>query len=184
MRFEPLPLDGACLVYPVPRDDERGFFARLFAVEEFSARGLATQWAHINNSCSLRAGTLRGLHFQRAPMMECKLVRCVRGAIWDVIVDLRKGSATFGRWQGATLSADNRVMMYVPAGFAHGCISLTDGAEIIYPSSHPYSAEHEGSLHWADPCVAIEWPLQPKVLSPKDASAPNLRDVVPLEVPR
>lgn len=182
MRFEPLPLAGACLVHPEPREDGRGFFARIFAAEEFAARGLATQWIHVNNSRSTRTGTMRGLHFQRPPKAECKLVRCIDGAIWDVIVDLRRGSATFGHWYGTTLSAENRLMMYVPGGFAHGCLSLTDGAEIIYPSSQPYSPEHEASLNWADPTVAVAWPLQPTIFSDKDRDAPFLADIVPMEV--
>lgn len=181
MRFEALPLEGAYLVHPEPRQDDRGFFARVFAAEEFAERGLATRWVHINNSRSTRAGTLRGLHYQRAPMAECKLVRCIHGAIWDVIVDLRQGSPTFGRWHGHTLTADNRLMMYVPEGFAHGCLSLSDEAEILYPASQPYSPAHEGSLNWADPEVGIAWPVQPRIVSGKDASAPRLADIVPLE---
>lgn len=182
MRFEALPLQGAYLVHPEPRQDDRGFFARMFAAEEFAARGLAAHWVHINNSRSVHAGTLRGLHYQRPPRAECKLVRCIQGAIWDVIVDLRRSSPTCGRWYGATLSSDNRAMMYVPAGFAHGCVSLCDGAEIIYPSSQPYSAEHEGSLNWADPGVAIDWPLRPAIVSDKDAAAPFLEEIVLLEL--
>lgn len=182
MRFESLALHGAYLVHLEPREDDRGFFARMFAAEEFSAHGLETHWVHINNSRSARAGTLRGLHYQRPPLAECKLVRCINGAVWDVIVDLRDGSPTFSHWYGATLSCENRLMMYVPAGFAHGCISLTDGAEIIYPSSQPYSAGHEGSLHWADPTVAIDWPLRPGIVSDKDASAPLLPQISPLEL--
>jgi dTDP-4-dehydrorhamnose 3,5-epimerase len=182
MRFEPLPLDGAYLVHPEPRQDERGFFARIFAAEEFASHGLVTDWVHINNSRSVRAGTLRGLHFQRGPFAECKLVRCINGAIWDVIVDLRRGSPTFGRWHGATLSAENRLMMYVPVGLAHGCLSLSEGAEIIYPSSQPYSAEHEGCLNWADRTVAIAWPMRPAIVSDKDAAAPFLAQIEPLDL--
>lgn len=182
MQFEPLPLQGAYLIHPKPHFDDRGFFARVFAAEEFAARGLASEWAHINNSRSVRTGIVRGLHFQRPPLAECKLVRCVNGAIWDVIVDLRRSSPTFGRWYGATLSAENRVMIYVPAGFAHGFLSLSDGAEIIYPSSKPYSASHEGALNWADPNVAIEWPFAPTIVSKKDASALMLAEIDPLEI--
>lgn len=182
MRFESLPLAGAYLVHPQPREDERGFFARIFSADDFATRGLASQWVQVNNSRSVRAGTVRGLHFQRAPRAECKLVRCINGAIWDVIVDLRRGSPTFGRWYGTTLSADNRVMMYVPGGFAHGCVSLTEGAEIIYPSSQPYSPEHEGCLNWADPTVAIAWPLRPAIFSDKDREAPFLTDIAPVEM--
>lgn len=182
MRFEPLPLSGAYLVHPEPRQDERGFFARIFDAEEFSKLGLSARWVHINNSRSTHTGTLRGLHFQRPPLSESKLVRCVHGSVWDVIVDLRRCSRTFGSWYGATLSAENRTMMYVPAGFAHGCVSLSDGAEIIYPSSQPYSLSHEGSLNWADSILRIEWPLKPTIISAKDAAAPYLRDIEPLEV--
>lgn len=184
MRFDPLPVLGAYLVHPEPREDDRGFFARIFDAEKFSAHGLATNWVHINNSRSTHTGTLRGLHFQRPPLAESKLVRCVNGAVWDVIVDVRHDSPTFGRWYGATLSAQNRAMMYVPPGFAHGCLSLSDGAEIIYPSSQPYSPTHEMGLNWADPAIGIEWPVKPSIVSVKDAAAPFLQDIQPVEVER
>lgn len=181
MRFEPLRLSGAYLVHPEPCQDARGFYARIFDADEFSRLGLSGSWENINNSRSTHAGTLRGLHFQRPPLGETKLVRCVNGAIWDVIVDLRHSSPTFGGWYGATLSAENRTMMYVPAGFAHGCVSLSDGAEIIYTSSQPYSPTHEGCLNWADPALGIHWPVKPTRVSAKDAAAPHLRDIEPLE---
>jgi dTDP-4-dehydrorhamnose 3,5-epimerase len=182
MRFTELPLLGAYLIEAEQRTDGRGFFARIFCGSDFQRFGLATTWPQVNNSMSEKAGTLRGLHYQRPPLHECKLVRCVRGAVWDVIVDLRSGSPSFGRWFGADLTSDNRKMIYVPAGFAHGYLSLTEKAEIIYACSQPYSPTHEGALNGTDPALGIRWPIQPIVVSNKDANAPMLEAVEPIQV--
>lgn len=182
MIFTALPLSGAYRVEQQKVEDDRGFFARFFCETEFAQHGLTNHWAQINNSRCTLAGTLRGLHFQRPPMAESKLIRCIHGAVWDVIVDLRRDSSTFGQWYGEELSAENRSMIFVPQGFAHGYLALTDGAEIIYPASQLYSPRHEGSLHWADPAVSITWPIEPKVISNKDASAPYLHEITPVEV--
>lgn len=181
MIFTPLRLEGALLIETQKIVDERGFFSRMFCEERFREHGLATHWVQMNNSVCERAATLRGLHFQREPLSESKLIRCINGSIWDVIVDIRQGSKTYGEWCAAELSDENRLMMYVPPGFAHGFISLTDGAEIIYPSSQKYSAAHEGSMHWSDPTVRIEWPITPAVVSAKDAAAPFLSELQPFE---
>jgi dTDP-4-dehydrorhamnose 3,5-epimerase len=170
MIFRETGLDGAWLIDLEKRSDERGFFARLFCKEEFRAVGLKTDFAQINTSLSVTAGTLRGMHYQLPPASEVKVVRCIRGELWDCIVDLRPDSSTFGKWFGATLSADNRAMMYVPEGFAHGFITLSDEAEALYLVSAPYSPEHERGLHWNDPAFAIDWPRTPSKISTKDDS--------------
>lgn len=171
MIFKPSPLEGAHLIQLEKFSDERGFFARYFCKEEFKKAGLESEFVQVNNSLSRKKGTLRGLHFQRPPQSEVKLVRCIKGSIWDVIVDIRKGSKTYGKWVGAELNEENRDMMYVPKGFAHGFISLTEDSEILYMVSATYNPELEGTLRWDDPVHGIEWPIQPQVLSEKDQKA-------------
>lgn len=177
MIFTPLPLQGAYLISIEENADERGFFARMFCKDEFKALGLNDNWAQINNSYSKRRGTLRGLHLQRAPFAEVKVVRCLRGAVWDVIVDIRPTSKTFGSWYGLEINDDNRTMIYVPEGFAHGFITLTDHAEIMYLVSKPYSKTHEIGLQWNDSDIAIHWPISPSVLSDKDKCNFSLKDI-------
>lgn len=174
MKFNPTPLAGACTIDLEKRGDDRGFFARLFCETEFAEAGLETRFLQINNSLSGSKGTLRGLHYQLPPAAEVKVVRCVRGALWDVILDLRAGSASFGKWFGAELSAENRTMMYVPRGFAHGFVTLTDDAEAIYLVSAAYSPDNERGVRYDDPAVGIEWPLQPAEISEKDRNWPDL----------
>ncbi len=168
MVFIEAPLAGAFLLDLEKRGDERGFFARAYCEREFATHGLSTRFVQINNSLTALKGTLRGMHYQLAPKAETKLVRCVRGAFHDVILDLRSGSPTFGKSFGAELSADNRRMMYVPKGFAHGFITLTDDAEALYLVDEFYSPEHERGLRWDDPTFDLEWPIPPVVLSDKD----------------
>jgi len=177
MKFKKTRLPGNYLIDLELREDERGFFARYFCEREFFEQGLNTQWVQINNSMSREAGTLRGLHFQRPPYAEEKLVRCLRGAIWDVVVDLREGSETFGKWFGATLSDENRTMMYVPKGFAHGFISLEPDSEILYLVSDFYVPESEDTLIWNDPDVGIQWPLEPQIMSHKDLKGRTLSEI-------
>lgn len=174
MIFTPLPLDGAYLIELERRADARGMFARAFCRDEFAEHGLITEIAQCNLSTNVRAGTLRGLHFQRAPHAEVKLVRCVRGALYDVIVDVRDGSPTYGRWYGAELTEDGGEMMYVPEGFAHGYQALTDGAAAFYMVSAPYAPEAEGGLRYDDPALGIQWPQPVTDLSEKDAGWPLL----------
>ncbi|MCW6507714.1 dTDP-4-dehydrorhamnose 3,5-epimerase [Lichenifustis flavocetrariae] len=171
MQYRPTAVDGAFVVSLEPRGDERGFFARVFCAEEFGRHGLEASISQINTSASAKAGTLRGLHYQIAPHGEVKLVKCIRGAAFDVVVDLREGSPTFGQWAGETLSADNRLMMYVPKGCAHGFLTLEDDTEMLYPATAPYHGPSERILRWNDPRFAVEWPRQPSVLSDKDAGA-------------
>ncbi len=174
MKFNPAPLVGACTIDLEKRGDDRGFFARLFCETEFAQAGLETRFLQINNSLSGARGTLRGLHYQLPPAAEVKVVRCVRGALWDVILDLRAGSASFGKWFGAELSAENRTMMYVPRGFAHGFVTLTDDAEAIYLVSAAYSPDNERGVRYDDAAVGIEWPLEPVDISEKDRNWPDL----------
>jgi len=168
MQFIPTPLAGAYLIDLEKRGDDRGFFARAFCEQEFAAHQLVSRFVQVNNSLSAFKGTLRGMHYQLAPKAETKLVRCIRGALWDAILDLRPESPTFGQHFGAELSAENRRMMYVPKGFAHGFITLQDDTEAFYFVDEFYSPEQERGLRWNDPRFAIKWPAEPIVLSDKD----------------
>lgn len=177
MEFQKTPLAGNYLINLNKNEDERGFFARYFCQREFEAVGLNTEWSQINNSMSRERGTLRGLHAQAQPHAETKLVRCISGAIWDVVVDLRSTSSSFGVWHAAELSAQNRTMMYVPEGYAHGFITLTPDAEIIYLVSKPYHPSAEITLLWNDQDVAIMWPIEPIIISEKDRVGENLKEL-------
>lgn len=180
MIIKELGINKAFLIESEAVRDYRGYFSRLYCETEFKSCGLNTTWININNSkCDLR-GTLRGLHFQRPPMAEEKLVKCTQGAIYDVIVDLRKASPSYGHWHGEELSASNFLMIYVPRGFAHGYLSLTDGAEVIYLSSNSYSKEHQGNLNWSDPDIQINWPMKPLIMSSEDQNAPFLESIKPI----
>ena len=150
MIFTETPITGAFLVDLEKRGDDRGFFARAFCEKEFAAHSLVTRYVQVNNSLSAQQGTLRGLHYQLAPKAETKLVRCIRGALYDLILDLRPESATFGQSFGADLTAQNRRMMYVPKGFAHGFITLTDDTEALYFVDEFYAPEHERGIRWND----------------------------------
>jgi dTDP-4-dehydrorhamnose 3,5-epimerase len=172
MELRETPLSGAFLIDLARKGDSRGFFARLFCERAFASLGLESAFVQINDSLSARMGTLRGLHYQLPPFQEVKVVRCIRGALWDCIVDLRPGSPTFKRWFGVTLSADNRTMLYVPRGFAHGFVTLSDDAEVIYLVSAPYAPDHERGLRWDDPAIGIDWPQQPAEMSDKDRDWP------------
>ncbi len=174
MRFTPTELAGAYLIHLDPRVDERGLFARAFCAQEFAAQGLETSYVQANISTNARTGTVRGLHFQRAPNAEVKLVRCIKGAIYDVIVDMRDGSPTYLRSFGAELSDANGLMMYVPKGFAHGYQALTDGASVFYMVSAFYAPQSEGGLRFDDPKLALRWPRAVADVSDKDAQWPLL----------
>jgi dTDP-4-dehydrorhamnose 3,5-epimerase len=181
MIFQPTPLAGAYLIETEKRGDERGFFARMFCEQEFAKAGLVSRFVQTNNSWSAKKGTLRGLHYQAPPHAEVKLMRCIRGAIFDVIVDVRPNSPTYKKWFGAELTAENRLMMYVPEGFAHGLITLVDDTEIIYPVSAPYAPQSERGIRYNDPALAIEWPVMPGEISAKDTSWPDFTDL-PLRI--
>lgn len=180
MIFRELDLPGAFEVLPEPREDARGCFARIFCAEEFGASDLATTWVQMNLSVTRGAGALRGLHFQRAPHAEVKLIRAVRGRVYDVIVDLRNGSPSFGRHASVLLDADLRNAIYVPEGLAHGFQTLTDEAEMIYAHSAAYAPGFEGGVQALDPALGIDWPLPVTQRSPRDEGLPALSEVAPL----
>lgn len=175
MIFEPLSLQGACLIRPEPVADERGYFARSFCATEFAQHGLATSFPQHSLSYNAVRGTLRGLHYQSSPHEEVKVVRCIRGRIFDVIVDLRATSPAYAQWLAFELSAENGLSVYIPAGFAHGFITLADASEVSYLIDREYVPGHGRSLRWDDPKLAIRWPLQPAVMSASDRQAPYLR---------
>lgn len=168
MIFTETPLRGAFVIDLEKRGDDRGFFARAFCEKEFAAHGLVTRFVQVNNSLSAAKGTLRGMHYQMAPKAETKLVRCIRGALLDVILDLRRGSPTFGQGFAAELSAENRKMMYVPKGFAHGFLTLHDDTEAFYFVDEFYAPETERCIRWNDPRFKLPWPHGPSVISDKD----------------
>ena len=173
MRFEPLSIAGAYLVQPVPIEDERGFFARTWCAEEFAAQGLASELAQCSVSFNCRKGTLRGMHYQAAPYAEAKLVRCAKGAIYDVLLDLRTESPTYCKWIGVTLSDANSLMAYIPEGVAHGFQTLEDNTEVFYQISSPYCPESSHGVRWNDREFGIEWPLNCPILSHRDTNYPD-----------
>jgi dTDP-4-dehydrorhamnose 3,5-epimerase len=181
MIFTETSLPGAYLIDLEKRGDDRGFFARVFCHDEFAEHGLETEFVQINNSLSANRGTLRGMHYQLAPAAEVKLVRCVAGALWDVILDLRPESPSFGRWFGTELTAANRRMMYVPRGFGHGFLTLSDECEAFYLVSAFYAPEAERGVRWNDPRFAIEWPSAPVVISEKDRERPDFDPALNLQ---
>jgi len=175
MLFRETVLKGAYVVEPERIVDERGFFSRTWCRSEFEAHGLNPNLVQCNVSYNVKKGTLRGMHYQVVPRAETKLIRCTAGAIYDVIVDLRPGSGTFKRWTGVELNADNRCMLYIPEGFAHGFLTLSDNAEVFYQMSEYYSAEHARSVRWNDPAFGIQWPGEVLVISDRDRSYPDFR---------
>lgn len=174
MKFIETKLRGAFVIEVERIEDERGFFARSFARDLFERRGLRVDFVQSSISYNARSGTLRGMHYQAAPHEETKLVRCTRGAIYDVIVDLRSGSPTERQWVGAELRAENHRMLYVPEEFAHGFVTLEDQSEVFYEITQYYNAESARGVRWDDPALGIEWPRTPTVLSARDRSLPLL----------
>ena len=173
MIFNATPLAGAFTIELERRGDHRGFFARSFCVREFAAQGLETNFVQMNNSLTQSKGTLRGMHYQLPPAAEVKVVRCLRGRLYDVIVDLRPDSFTYRQSFGHELSADNRTMMYVPRGFAHGLLTLADDTEALYLVSAEYAPDQERGLRWNDPALAIQLPAPVAEISAKDGSWPD-----------
>lgn len=168
MRFTELKIPGVFLIEIEPRLDERGFFARTFCETEFAAHGLPTHFPQCNLSRNRRRGTLRGMHFEAKPTQESKLVRCNSGAIYDVVVDLRTGSATRFRWLAAELNASSGQALFVPAGFAHGFITLADDTDVFYHMGASFRPDGARGFRWDDPAVGIEWPFAPSVISERD----------------
>lgn len=176
MRFIPTTLAGAYLIDPELISDERGFFARSYCRDEFAAQGLNTNLAQCNISYNKVRGTLRGMHYQRAPHAEAKLVRCTQGSIYDAIVDLRRDSPTFARWFGVELTNENRRALYVPEGFAHGFLTFSDNAEVLYQMSECFHAESVAGVRWNDPAFAIHWPGEVTMMSERDAHYPDFNE--------
>lgn len=174
MKFVATPLSGAWIVDLEPREDERGFFARAFCQDEFAAHGVAPAVSQANISMSHRAGTVRGLHFQYPPVAETKFIRCISGAVHDVVVDLRPASPTFLQHVGVELTARNRTALTVPPGCAHGFMALEDATEVLYLVSERYQPAEEGGLRHDDPALEIIWPRPATVLTDKDRSWPDL----------
>lgn len=182
MIINQLPLKGAYTINLDKEEDKRGFFARFFCSKEFNDHGLDFSIVQMNTTLSKKRGTIRGLHFQRKPKVEKKIVRCIRGSIWDVIVDIRANSPTYGKWYGIELNDENRTMMYVPKGFAHGFQSLGDNVELIYLHSETYSKDHEAGLLYNDKALAISWPFPVTEISDRDKINPTLDDLHPIEL--
>ncbi|MHB8846766.1 MAG: dTDP-4-dehydrorhamnose 3,5-epimerase [Nitrospirota bacterium] len=172
MIFTPLSLPGACIVDIQPLTDDRGFFARSFCRNEFAGHKLRTDVVQCNISFNAKRGTLRGMHFQADPKAEAKLVRCTRGRIYDVIIDLRPGSATYCQWEAVEMSGSDRRALYVPEGFAHGFQTLEDETEVFYQMFEFFLPEHARGVRWDDPAFGIRWPLPEPIMSEKDRSYP------------
>ena len=173
MIFEPAPIKDAWVVTLYPYSDERGYFARAFCREEFEAHGIDPAVAQVNTVFSIRKGTLRGLHYQTEPHAETKFVRCIRGAIYDMMVDMRPGSPTYLQHFGTELSAENRRMTFVPENVAHGYLTLAPDTEACYMVGAPYAADYELGIRYNDPALGIDWPIPVEVVSDKDTHWPR-----------
>ena len=181
MKFTETPLQGAFVIELEKRGDERGFFARTFCENEYRAHGLNPNLVQINNSWSKFKGTLRGMHYQLAPNAEDKVFRCIRGAIFDAIIDLRPESPTFQKHFSIELAAENRTMLYIPKGFAHGFMTLADDTETFYFVTEFYSPTSERGIRYNDPQFGIPWPLEPSVISDKDKNLPDFNPATHLQ---
>lgn len=171
-------LKGVVILEPRVFGDARGWFMETWSKAKFDAAGMPLEFVQDNQSYSAHKGTLRGLHYQLEPMAQAKLVRCTRGELLDVAVDVRPKSPQFAKWTGAILSAENKRQLFIPRGFAHGFITLTDDVEIQYKADNFYAPQCEGNIRWDDPQIGIEWPFAPTILADKDANAPTLKERV------
>ncbi len=171
-------LDGVWLIEPRVFTDSRGFFMESWSKRAFEAQGLYCDFVQDNHSYSAVKGTLRGVHFQRGDRAQAKLLRCVRGAVLDVAVDLRPSSPTYKQWQAVELSAENKRMFLIPRGFGHGFVTLTDDVEFLYRADNPYAPEADAGILWSDPELGIDWGVENPILSEKDRRLPLLRDAV------
>lgn len=172
-------LSGLLVIKPKRFGDHRGFFAETYNFQNYSNHGIETAFLQDNHSVSVQSNTLRGLHFQKPPYVQAKLVRCGKGSIYDVAVDIRRNSPTYGQWYGELLSEETGTQMFVPEGFAHGFVTLEANSEIVYKCSDYYNPDMEGAIRWNDPTIGIQWPLKGSpVLSIKDESAPFLREII------
>jgi len=174
MEFIKTDIKGLILVKPKVFTDNRGFFLESYSVSKFKEGGIDCTFVQDNHSRSINAGVIRGLHFQTEPFSQAKLIRAIRGSIFDVAVDLRRDSPTFGQWRGFTLSASNFDMLFIPRGFAHGFCTLEDNSEIAYKADNLYSAQHDSGIIWNDPDINITWPTEKPILSEKDSNLPTL----------
>ena len=177
MQIEPTRLPGVLILTPTRHADARGWISETWSAARMAAAGLDLTFVQDNHSFSAAKGTLRGLHYQRPPRAQDKLVRCSRGAIRDVAVDIRSGSPTFGQWVAVELSAENGRQLLVPKGFLHGFVTLTEACEVQYRCTNPYSPDHDGAVRWNDPALGIDWGVTGPILSDKDARAPLLADI-------
>ena len=178
MEFIKTELDGVYIVEPRVFGDHRGFFMETWSTRDFEAAGLNYNFVQDNHSSSTVKGTLRGIHFQRGDKAQAKLVRCVRGAIMDVAVDLRPASPTYKKWMSVELSEENKRMLLIPRGFGHGFVTLTDNVEFLYKCDNPYCPEADGGIRWNDPELAIDWGVTDPILSRKDETSPFLKDAI------
>jgi dTDP-4-dehydrorhamnose 3,5-epimerase len=174
INFAESKIKGCFVLQPKILIDERGSFFKFFSEDLYKKHNLNTNWLQINSSFSKYKGTLRGPHFQLSPHEEVKLIKCDKGSVWDLVVDLRQGSPTFKSWHGEILESSNHKMIYIPAGCAHGILSLEDNSSVTYASSGKYHPNHEMSINWQDPSFSIDWPITPRYISDKDKNAPYL----------
>ena len=170
--------DGVFEIQLEPKEDKRGFFMRTYDDKIFKEYGIRRTWVQENHSLSVEKGVIRGMHFQFPPYSETKLVRVISGELYDVFIDLRKGSLTFGQWDSITLSADNKKAIYIPRGFAHGNCSLTDNVQIVYKVDNYYVPNSEGTIKWDDPDIGIDWPVDNPIISKKDSQAKSFREFI------
>ena len=177
MKFARTKLPGAWVIELEPKEDERGFLARTFCEDEFADHGLHTRWPQCNLTLTRKRGTIRGMHYQAEPKPEIKLIRCSVGAVYDVLVDIRRDSPMFGKWEAFDLSASNRRMLYVPGGIAHGFQCLADDSELFYQMSEVYFPDLARGVRWNDPAVGISWPLSDPMISERDRNLPLLSNV-------
>ena len=176
MQVTKTALDGVLILEPKVFGDARGWFMETWSAAKFEAAGLNFNFVQDNQSYSAHKGTLRGLHYQTAPFAQAKLVRCTRGKLLDVAVDIREGSETFAKWVAVELTAENKKQLMIPRGFAHGFLTLTDDVEIQYKADNFYAPNCDGNIRWDDAEIKIDWPFEPTILAEKDAKAPTLRE--------
>jgi dTDP-4-dehydrorhamnose 3,5-epimerase len=178
MKIVKTKISGVCEIHLQQIDDTRGFFMRVYDRDFFNEHNLITKWVHENQSLSSKKDTIRGLHFQFPPYTQTKLVRCMKGTMLDVWVDLRKNSQTFGDWDSVVLSEDDRKMIYIPGGFAHGFCTLTDNCEVLYKTDTIYYPDAEGGIVWNDATININWPIKKPILSEKDSHLPTFTEFI------
>jgi len=176
MIFSPTPLEGSYIIQLTPFSDDRGWFARTYSADEFRQIGHTKEWVQMNHSYTATKGTIRGMHYQVPPYREIKMVRCIRGKVFDVIVDIREDSATFLKWFGTELSDKGMNMLYIPAGFAHGFQALVDDCELLYHHSEYYTPGAEAGIRYDDPAAGIQWPLPVTLISGRDLGHPAVND--------